>query len=226
MKSILAMACMALMFSALVQAQGVYVTPGANGPVFSDKPQSGAKSVTLPPLNVVAPPSNTATEPAVSAAGQNQLAKQQPIIPEYRSFAVISPQDGGSVAANNAVFEVRLAIDPPLQLGEGHAFLVNINGRPVGLRYTAMEFMIPPEFWGDTLPPANQAMQLDAYVVDLNGQVLKRAAPVRFFMRYVQFYQHQRPPLRPMPPAKTTPGKPPYDPRSVGESKNFTLDMP
>ena len=226
MKLILATACAALMISALAQAQGVYVTPGANGPVFSDKPQSGAKSVTLQPLNVVASPQRTATEPAVGAAGQYRVAKPEAIIPEYRSFAVISPEDGGSVAANTAVFEVRLAIDPPLQLGEGHAFLVNINGRPVGLRYTATEFMIPPEFWGDTLPPANQAMQLDAYVVDLNGQVLKRAAPVRFFMRYVQFYQHQRPPLKPLPPAKTTPTKPPYDPRSVGESKNFTLDMP
>ena len=226
MKLILATACAALMFSALAQAQGVYVTPGANGPVFSDKPQSGAKSVTLQPLNVVASPPKTATEPAVGAAGQNRVAKPEAIIPEYRSFAVISPEDGGSVAANTAVFEVRLAIDPPLQLGERHAFLVNINGRPGGLRYTAMEFMIPPEFWGDTLPPANQAMQLDAYVVDLNGQVLKRAAPVRFFMRYVQFYQHQRPPGKPLPPAKTTPTKPPYDPRSVGESKNFTLDMP
>ena len=226
MKLILATACAALMISALAQAQGVYVTPGANGPVFSDKPQSGAKSVTLQPLNVVASPQRTATEPAVGAAGQDRVAKPEAIIPEYRSFAVISPEDGGSVAANTAVFEVRLAIDPPLQLGEGHAFLVNINGRPVGLRYTATEFMIPPEFWGDTLPPANQAMQLDAYVVDLNGQVLKRAAPVRFFMRYVQFYQHQRPPLKPLPPAKTTPTKPPYDPRSVGESKNFTLDMP
>ena len=34
-------------------AQGVYMTPGKNGPVFSDKPQSGAKEVRLRPLSVI-----------------------------------------------------------------------------------------------------------------------------------------------------------------------------
>ena len=42
-----------LVQSAGVQAQGVYMTPGPNGPVFSDKPQPGAQEVTLKPLNVV-----------------------------------------------------------------------------------------------------------------------------------------------------------------------------
>ena len=226
MKLVLAMVYGALVCAAGVQAQGVYVTPGANGPVYSDKPQSGGKPVALQPLNVVAQPPKAVGEPIAKTSEQHSAAKLDAVAADYRSFAVVSPEDGGSVAANTAVFEVRVAIDPPLQLGEGHAFSVNINGRPVGLRYTATEFMIPPEFWGDTLPPANQAMQLDAYVVDLNGQVLKKAAPVRFFMRYVQFYQHKRPPFKPLPPAKTTPTKPPYDPRAVGESKNFTLDMP
>jgi hypothetical protein len=64
-------------------------------------------------------------------------------------------------------------------------------------------------------------MQLDATIVDLNGQVVKKAAPVHFFMRYVQFYQHKRP-VQEQPTTKKTP----YDPRSVGESKNFSLDMP
>ena len=44
--------------------------------------------------------------------------------------------------------------------------------------------MIPPEFWGDTLPPANQSMLLEASIVDGVGQVLKTAPPVWFFMRH------------------------------------------
>ena len=216
-----------LLGSSAAQAQAVYVTPGVNGPVFSDKPQSGAKPVALQPLNVLASPPKAAAEPLAKTVEQHPTVKPDAAVAEYRSFSVIAPENGGSVAANTAVFEVRVAIDPPLQLGEGHAFVVNINGRPVGLRFTATEFMIPPEFWGDALPPVNQQMQLDVYVVDLNGRVLKKAAPARFFMRYVQFYPHKRPPPQPLPPsAKTTPSKSPYDPRSVGESKNFSLDMP
>ena len=34
-------------------AQTVYETRGANGPVFSDKPQPGAKAIQLKPLNVI-----------------------------------------------------------------------------------------------------------------------------------------------------------------------------
>ena len=42
-----------MMCSAVIQAQGVYVIQGPNGPAFSDKPQTGAKEVTLRPLSVV-----------------------------------------------------------------------------------------------------------------------------------------------------------------------------
>ena len=52
-----------LLGSSAAQAQAVYVTPGVNGPVFSDKPQSGAKPVALQPLNVLASPPKAAAEP-------------------------------------------------------------------------------------------------------------------------------------------------------------------
>ena len=229
MKTVLAIVCAACLLGTAAQAQGVYVTPGANGPVFSDKPQSGAKPVTLQPLNVVVPPQKADTETPARAADTYPATRPEVTATEYRSFAIVSPEDGGSVAANTALFEVRLAIDPSLQLGEGHAFAVSINGQPVGMRFTATEFTIPPEFWGDTLPPANQSMQVDAYVVDRNGRVLKKAVPARFFMRYVQFhnkYPAPRPVPGTRPSTKPAPSKAPYDPRSVGESKNFTLDMP
>ncbi len=195
-----------LLQSAMPFAQGVYVTPGAKGPVFSDKPQAGAKEMTLQPLNVVAPPENRVTTPP-AAAGKNDSMKAEVAVPSYRSFAVVSPEDNGSVVANTALFEVRVSVDPPLQLGERHAFVVSINGRPVGQRFTATEFMIPPEFWGDTLPPANQSMQVDASIVDGNGQVLKKAAPVRFFMRYTTILNNPGRPghLPAIPPRQPTP---------------------
>ena len=181
-----------------VQAQGVYVTPGEKGPVFSDKPQPGAKEVTLPPLNVMPPPRET-TVPAPAAPAAGDYAGPA-TASAYRRFFVAFPENEGSVLANTAVFEVRLAVEPPLQLGEGHAFMVSINGRPVERRFTATEFMIPPEFWGDILPPPNQYMQLDATIVDRDGRVLKDAAPVRFFMRHATIRNHPRPPRPPVPP--------------------------
>ena len=47
------MCCVLMAFGATLHAQGVYVTRGEKGPVFSDKPQPGAKEVILKPLNVV-----------------------------------------------------------------------------------------------------------------------------------------------------------------------------
>ena len=208
MKSfVTALFCILMPFSATALADGVYVTHGENGPVFSDKPQPGAKQLTLRPLTVVEPIPVAKTVAPTIEATQNNKAKTEEAAFEYRKFSVIFPENNGSVVANTAVFEVRVAIDPPLQLGEGHAFSVSLNGRPVGQRFTATEFMIPPEFWGDTLPPANQSMQLDASIVDADGQVLKKATPIRFFMRYATIMNHpRRPPFsRPDDRHKTQP---------------------
>ena len=182
------------------QAQDVYVIQGKNGPIYTDKPQSGAKAVALPPLNVVAPapagntavgasakpPSDDAAKPAGDGAAQTVEA------PAYRAFSIVWPENEGSVLANTAIFEVRLSVDPPLSLGDRHAFVVSVNGRAVKQRYTATEFMIPPEFWGDSEPPFNQPMQLDASIVDGDGRVLKSAAPVRFYMRHATLYVPRR----------------------------------
>ncbi|WP_301102977.1 hypothetical protein [Propionivibrio sp.] len=217
MKSVLATI---LLFSALLlqnvalQAQGVYVTQGEKGPVFSDKPQPGAREVSLPPLNVVAPPQ----EPKAAATGNAAATSSNRVSPDatavaYRTFSIVSPESDGSVVANTALFEVRVAVDPPLQLGEGHVFAVSINGRPVSQRFTANEFMIPPEFWGDALPPPNQSMQLDASIVDGDGRVLKRAAPVRFFMRHATLLNRPKrlapPPITPERPVAPKPAMAP-----------------
>ena len=182
-----------------LQAQGVYVTPGANGPVFSDKPQPGAREVTLPPLNVVAPPPRVAT-PAAQPGVRTEATES--VRPEaapfaYRTFSIVQPENDGSMLANTALFEVRVAVDPPLQIGAGHAFAVSIDGRAVGQRFTASEFIIPPEFWGNVVPPPGQRLQLDAAIVDGDGRTLSQAGPVYFFMRYAPSQNRPRQPVTP-----------------------------
>ena len=204
--------------SSLLFAQGVYVIQGDKGPVFTDQPQAGAKEVKLRPISVVPAVKPPPAKPASSIPATEP--KNEASAPVYDSFSVVSPANDGSLAINSGSFEVRLAINPPLQLGEGHAFVVSLNGRPVGQRYTATEFMIPREFWGDELPPSNQFMQLDASIVDKQGQILKRAEPVRFLGRYVTIlnrpHPHQlMPPVQPHRPQPAH--KPPAPPKPENE---------
>ena len=154
-------------------AQGVYVTPGENGPLFSDQPRPGARAVTLPPLTVVAPPAPSPADRHDDPAGAAPFA--------YRALAIVQPAKYGSAPADPARFAVRVAVDPPLQVGAGHAVAVRINGRPVEARFAAAEFTIPPQFWSDFVAPPGQLLQIDASVVDRDGRELKAADPVRFF---------------------------------------------
>lgn len=177
-------------------AQEVFVTRGPSGsPIFSDKPQPGAKPITLPPLNLVEPvpvaqgSGSGATVPATEDREHSPAAGD-----DYRNFKIVFPEDGGSVVASTGVFEVRVVVEPTLRVDDGHALSLLIDGRAVGRRFTATEFMIPPEFWGDTLPAVNQGHQLDAAIVDRSGLVLKQAMPVRFYLRSVPTI-----PRRPMP---------------------------
>ncbi len=206
---------LALLFPVQAAAQEVFVTRGAGSPVYSDRPQAGGKPVTLPELNV-SKPVPVAKAPPPLASPLRDDSGGAAATPAYRRFSIVSPANDGSVAANTAIFEVRVAVEPPLQLGDGHAILVSINGRPVGQRFTASEFMIPPEFWGDTLPPINQRHQLDAAIVDQAGTVLLCAQPVTFYLRQVQSI-HQRP--RPLPVYPPRPRPPPVPEKGPAVTK-------
>jgi hypothetical protein len=148
--------------------------------------------------NAFSPADGTNVSP--SNAGQRRDAAKT----SYLGFAIISPQNEGSVIANTGVFEVRLSLDPSLQVGEGHAFVVSINGRSIGQRFTSTEIMVPPEFWGG-MAPINQFAQIDASVVDANGYVLIRATPVRFFMRHTTILNNPNYPNRYQPYMNVSP---------------------
>ena len=207
-------------------AQPVYQSRGANGPVFSDKPQPGAKAVDLRPLNTIDSATLTGgsaaekgAAPSVPQKAGGEPAGNKDAALAYRSFAIVFPENDGSIVANTAVFEVRVTVDPALRLGEGHAIAVSINGQPVGRRFTATEFMIPPEFWGDQLPPANQRHQLAATIVDRNGAVLKEATPVQFQLRYATVLQQPyRPKPKPLPASVPVPQTKPAASTAIGGS--------
>lgn len=229
MKSTAASAVLCLLLAMPIAAQEVFVTRGTQGPVYSDRPQPGSSRVTLPELNVTqpVPVTRNTTPPAPRTADETR--GQEAAAPAYQRLAIVFPEDNGAVAANTAVFEVRVAVEPPLQIGQGHAIMVSIDGRPVGRRFTANEFTIPPEFWNDTLPPPNQLHQVDAAIVDRDGAILRRARPVSFTLRSVHVRQpkpwpsHRAGQLPVQPPAASIPlvplptpsGGPPVPPGKV-----------
>lgn len=219
-----------MIFSCATTAQGVYVTRGENGPVFSDKPQPGAREMTLKPLTVVPAPQETApvTGKAAGANSAREVRKTEShapaALPVYRSLSIVMPENNGSVAGDTSSLEVRLASDPPLLLAEGHSFVVRVNGRFVDQRFTATEFMIPPDFWAEGFLPANQSMQIEASIVDAAGQVLMRAGPSLFHTRQLVIHQGYQgyPPRYPgyhgLPPA-VRPGGGQHKPKPAPKPK-------
>lgn len=196
----------ALLCCGAVSAQTVYESKQGGSTMYSDRPLPGGRPVELKPLNVIesAPAPPPAAAPAPDAAEKDDAAP-----PKYRSFAVTYPESGGSVLAN-AVFEVRVSIDPPLQIAKGHAFTLRFDGRSVPGRFTTTEMVVPPEFFGDTLAVGTQQHVLDAAVVDARGTVLTTAAPVGFYSRMVNVLSPR--PRPPMPAPKLPPPKPPSPP--------------
>jgi len=174
--AVLVAACLAC-----AQADTIYKSPGGSGPVYSDRPTPGGRAIDLPPPNIAQPP------PRPVPAPRSTEAEKVPAPPQaeaYRSFRITQPEHMGSAAANTANFEVRVAVEPPLQTKFGHAFVISLNGRPVGKRYFFNEMLVPPEFFGDTIE-VNQHFRLEASIVDRDGKVLLTAKPVDFTMRHV-----------------------------------------
>lgn len=169
---------------ALAQAQGVYVTRGEKGTVFSDKPQPGARPVELPPLNIIRlPKEKKGSGEVASSAGAGSYEKEKPAgeaVAPYTAFSVVFPENESRIVAGRDNLEIRLSVDPPLRTGEGHAFRIRLNGQAVPQRFTTTECVIPPEFWNEGLPPDNSPVQVEASLVDAKGQELMKAAPVRF----------------------------------------------
>jgi hypothetical protein len=181
-----------------VHAQTVYESKGSAGKVYSDRPLPGGKPVELKPLNVVDP---VPVAPEAASPAPPPAPDRKDVTVAYRSFSVVFPESGGSVAANTGTFEVRVAIDPPLQISRGHAFVLRLDGRDVPGRFTATEMMVPPEFFGDVRPAGAQQHVIEASVVDLQGGIVTSAAPVGFQTRFVNVLQrpHPLPGQRPLP---------------------------
>jgi len=177
-----------LLLPLFATGESVYEAKDGRSKVYSDRPLPGSKPLALPPPNVI---ERQQPLPAAKAVEAKSVQSRE-AAPVYRSLAVVFPEAGGSVAANQATFEIRVAVDPPLRVDRGDAFVLRLDGRPVPGRYTVTEMMIPPEFFEGVAPAGVQRHVVEASVVDGAGNVLLTAPAVEFQSRFVNKLQRPR----------------------------------
>ena len=160
--------------SAFATAQDIYKSQDKVGPVFSDQPLPGAKSVDLPPLNTYKVPS-TSTAPQAKPP----VAAPRP----YDLLAIAVPENEGTIHTNTGDFDMQLRIEPPLNTTRGDVILVKLDGNLLAQRYFSAKIHIGAADWSQAFgESAEHSLQIA--ITNQNGTVLIESAPVKFFMHH------------------------------------------
>ena len=132
--------------------------------IYSDTPRPGAVEIEVPtePAGIVPVPPRDAAQPSQPAA--------QPAA--YQTLTVVSPADQQVLENIGGLVNVSLALAPSLQVAEGHAIRLRLDGRTLGTRYPGAEIALPNVERGEHT--------LAAEVVDRAGAVLIASAAVSF----------------------------------------------
>ncbi len=155
----------ALLASA-ASASDIYKWVDEDGVIhFSDQPREGAERVTLQPANVVRPPVRPVQRTDEPAAAQPEAPFR------YEKLEVVSPAAEETLWNIEGVLNVSLALTPGLQ--EGHQVRVYHNGQPQIVSGTSFQLQ---EVW-------RGVHNLQAEVIDANGQMVIRSQPNRFYVQ-------------------------------------------
>lgn len=153
--------------------QTIYESRGVAGPVFSDFPAPGAKSVSLPPINVIDAP------PAPKPARQESAAA--PV--SYSQLIIVSPGNEGTIHTNTGDFDVQLRVEPPLDTQGGDTVIVKLDGKPLPQSYSNATFHIGASDWSEAFTESvEHSMQVA--ITNRAGGVLIESAPVKFYMHH------------------------------------------
>jgi hypothetical protein len=158
--------------AAAPMAQTVYESKDKAGPVFSDRPSSGAGPVELPPPNVVSPPA-AAPKPAAAAASA--------AAPSYRRLVITRPAEQDMVHSNTGEFSVSANLSPPLRPNDRVRVLLDGNLVPTVFRSTHLRLSMTD--WQSAALGSNGEHTLQLAVVDADGKPWIESAPVRFYLR-------------------------------------------
>jgi hypothetical protein len=161
---------LALVLAAGVALAQAYRWVDENGVVhYSDRPQAGAEEVeleTAPAINI--PPRPTATPRSVGPRTDNQEADAAS---GYASLAVAAPAAEETLWNIGGVLNVSLDLQPALQ--SNHQLRVYFDGSPQQVNGTQFQLQ---EVW-------RGVHNLQAEVLDENGQLMIRSQPIRFYVQ-------------------------------------------
>ena len=140
-----------------------------NGVVqYSDRPQPGAERIDLPKANTTTV--RRYDEPEPGEPGSDELPEPEAPF-RYESLSVASPAAEQTLWNIEGILNVSLALTPALR--PGHQVRVYFDGEPVPVRGTSFQL---EEVW-------RGVHNLQAEVVDENGNLMIRSQPNRFYVQ-------------------------------------------
>jgi hypothetical protein len=151
-------------------AQTVYESKDKAGPVFSDRPVSGAVPVEIAPPNVVSPPRVQPAPPAAPAAA-----------PAYRRLVIVRPAAQDMVHSNTGAFDIRAQLSPALRNGDSVRVLIDGNLVPTVFRSTSLH--ISEQDWRSTATGDTGLHTLQVAVVDADGKPWIESQQISFYLR-------------------------------------------
>lgn len=151
-------------------AQAVYESKDkAGNPVFSDRPAPAAKSLDLPPPNVIQtqplPPRKPAPAPAAAS---------------YTSLSISSLENEGTVHTNTGDFQILVRSVPALRAAAGDRIRVTLDENLLARKYSSGAVNVSAEDWQATAAE-NAQHRLQVAIVDRNGTTLIESKPITFY---------------------------------------------
>lgn len=136
---------------------------------YSDLPQPGAKEVDLGKYKAPGSARGQTARPVAPVTRRN--AEPEPESFQYESLAVASPAAEQTLWNIEGVLNVSLALSPALR--PGHQVRVYFDGNPQEV--SGLSFQLQQVYRG--------AHNLQAEVLDENGQLMIRSQPSRFYVQ-------------------------------------------
>ncbi|HEY7757778.1 MAG TPA: DUF4124 domain-containing protein [Burkholderiales bacterium] len=196
MKAAAILGALLLLGLSAAQAAKIYKWTDPQGKViYSDRPRPGAVEIEVPtePAGIVPVPPRDAAQPGQPAS--------RPAA--YRTLKVVSPADQQVLENIGGLVNVSLSVDPSLQVAEGHAIRLRLDGRTLDTRYPGAEIALSNVERGEHT--------LAAEVVDRAGAVLIVSAAVAFTLHEPSSQTPAGPDIYP-PATPAQPYPPVYDP--------------
>jgi len=170
-----------ILFTPLIAQAGFYKYTDENGEtVYSDKaPYNGADKVKLPAIQTT-PAIKFKTKAKHKQGTDPENSRQE--VTKYRRFKITTPKDGKAMRNNAGLVEVKLAIQPKLDVKAGHRIDFLLDGHVIKSASKRSTLTIKNMERGEH--------RLQARIKDKQGKLLKSTASIKIVLhRYSKLHR-------------------------------------